>query len=537
MTDPHDNTDTEPLTHGQILTIISGLLLGMLLAALDQTIVSTAMPSIVGDLNGLNHIAWVTTAYLLTATVTTPIWGKLGDLYGRKYLFQAAIVLFLIGSAMAGLSQSMTQLMVFRGVQGLGGGGLIVLAQASIADVVPPRERGKYQGYFGAVFGFSSILGPLIGGFFTDTLTWRWVFYVNIPIGAVALVVTTAVLPNTVARVKPHIDYAGFALLAAAVSGLVLVTTWGGAEHAWGSGTVLGLSAATAVLTVLFALSQRRSAEPVIPLRLFADRTFSLASAISFIVAMAMFGTIIYLPLYLQLVSGASATSSGLIMLPLMAGLLVTSIGSGQLISRTGRYRRFPIAGTALAALGMFLLSTLDEGSSRATAGAYMVVLGAGIGMVMQVTILATQNSVDRADLGTATATVSFFRSVGGSVGVAVFGAVFTSRLATNLTDAFGTAPSGDVSGSLTAIRALPEAAQALYRVAFADALTSVFLLAVPAAGVAFVLTLLLREDPLRTSAEPGGVAAHPTSSSVTSTASPTSSPSRSRTSFLTGRT
>ncbi len=486
------------LSHRQILTILSGLLLGMLLAALDQTIVSTAMPSIVGDLNGLQHIAWVTTAYLLAATVTTPIWGKLGDLYGRKYLFQASIVLFLVGSVLAGLSQSMGQLIVFRAVQGLGGGGLMVLAQASIADVVPPLDRGKYQGLFGAVFGLSSVLGPLIGGFFTDTLSWRWVFYVNLPIGLVALVVTTAVLPNTVARVKPTVDYLGFALLAAAVSSLVLLTTWGGAEYAWGSPTILGLAVATVVLTVAFVLSQRRSPEPAIPLRLFRDRTFGLASAISFIVGLAMFGSIIYLPLYLQLVSGASATGSGLLMLPLMAGLLVASIVSGQRISRTGRYRRFPIMGTALAAVGMYLLSLLDADSPQVQASASMVVLGAGIGLVMQVMVLATQNSVDRADLGVATATVSFFRSVGGSVGVAVFGAIFTSRLAANLSDAFGDdAPEGDVSGSIDAIRSLPAAAQRLYEVAFSDALSSVFLLGVPAVLLAFALTWLLRETPL----------------------------------------
>lgn len=446
---PPDPGGAPALSHKQILTILSGLMLGMLLAALDQTIVSTAMPSIVGDLHGLNHIAWVTTAYLLAATVTTPIWGKLGDLYGRKYLFQASIVLFLVGSALAGLSQSMVQLIAFRAIQGLGGGGLMVLAQASIADVVPPRDRGKYQGYFGAVFGLSSVLGPLIGGFFTDTLSWRWVFYVNVPIGVVALVVTTAVLPNTIAKVKPVIDYVGFALLTAAVSGLVLVTTWGGAQYAWGSPVIVGLSVGTVLLGAVFVLSQRRSPEPVLPLRLFRNRTFTIASAVSFIIGLAMFGSIIYLPLYLQLVSGASATNSGLLMLPLMAGLLVASIVSGQLITKTGHYRPYPIVGTALAAVGMYLL-----------------------------------------------------------------GAIFTSRLATNLTHAFGHAPAGSTRGSLQAIRALPAAAQQLYKVAFSGALTAVFLLAVPAVLLAFALSWLLQETPLRIAqpaAEPAGLDPQPT--------------------------
>jgi EmrB/QacA subfamily drug resistance transporter len=490
------------LSHRQVLTILSGLLLGMLLAALDQTIVSTALPRIVGDLHGLSHIAWVTTAYLLASTVTTPLWGKLGDLFGRKYLFQAAIVIFLVGSALCGTVDSMFQLIMFRGLQGLGAGGLMVLAQASIADIVPPRQRGRYQGYFGAVFGAASVIGPLLGGFLTDQLSWRWIFYVNVPVGIVALVVTTTVLPNTIAKAKPAIDYLGFAVLAAAISCLVLLTTWGGAQYAWGSPVILALIVATVVLLCAFVMLERRATEPVIPLTLFRNRTFDVASAVSFIVGLSMFGAIIYLPLFLQLVSGASATNSGLLMLPLMAGLLVASMASGQVISRTGRYKAFPVTGTAVAAIGMLLLSTMSATTPRLVASAWMVVLGIGLGLVMQVMVLVTQNSVERSDLGVATATVSFFRSVGGSVGVAVFGALFTSGLTRNLSRDLPADVAARLhsvgGGSLQAVATLPPEQRLAYKTAFADALTTVFTYAAPIMVVAFLLTWLLKEIPLR---------------------------------------
>jgi EmrB/QacA subfamily drug resistance transporter len=484
-------------------------MLGMLLAALDQTIVATALPTIVGDLGGLNHLSWVVTAYLLAATVSTPLYGKLGDLYGRKLIFQAAIVIFLAGSVLAGLSQSMGQLIVFRAVQGLGGGGLMVTAQAIIGDVVSPRERGRYMGYFGAVFGGAMVAGPLAGGFFTDHLTWRWVFYINLPLGLAALVVTTLALHAREARVRHRIDYLGAALLAAGVACVVLVTTWGGTEYAWGSSTIVGLGLAAAVLLTAFALVERGAAEPIIPLPLFRNSTFDVASAVSFIIGFAMFGVISFLPLYLQLVTGASATNSGLL-LPLMFGLLGASTLSGQLISRTGRYKLFPVAGTAIATVGMWLLSTMTPTTGRATSTVYMIVVGIGIGLVMQVVILATQNAVDRRDLGIATGTVSFFRSVGGSFGVAVFGAIFTNRLADELARrlpagvlARARAGGGSAVGSLSprALDALPAPLRRGFVEAFSTSLTATFRYAVPCILVAFLVTWLLREQPLRTTA------------------------------------
>jgi EmrB/QacA subfamily drug resistance transporter len=497
--------ETKVYSHRQIMVIMSGLMLGMLLAALDQTIVATALPTIVGDLGGLNHLSWVVTAYLVASTVTTPLYGKFSDIYGRKRTFQFAIVVFLVGSALAGLSQSMIELIAFRGLQGIGAGGLMTLAMTIIGDVVPPRQRGRYQGYMGAVFALASVIGPLLGGFFVDQLSWRWVFYVNIPVGAVALVVTSIVLDLPYTRMVHRIDYAGTVLLVSAVGSILLAVTWGGTQYAWGSPIILALSVVGAILLVAFVAAERRAAEPVLPLHLFRNRVFAVSTATMFIVGLAMFGGIIYLPLFLQVVGRKSATSAGLLLLPLILGIVFTSIVSGRVISRTGRYKAFPVVGMLVMSLGLYLLSTMGPTTTEVSAGVYMVVLGLGLGMVMQVLVLAVQNAVERRDLGTATGAATFLRSMGGSFGVALFGAVLSNRLATNLADMLpgGHLPAGisesTLRGSPKVILSLPPGVRGIVIDAFARSIDTVFLAAVPIALAGFAITLLLRELPLRT--------------------------------------
>ncbi|HEX9378229.1 MAG TPA: MDR family MFS transporter [Gaiellaceae bacterium] len=496
-----------PETQQQRVRVIFGaLILVFLLASLDQTIVSTALPTIVGELGGLQHLSWVVTAYLLASTVSGPLYGKFGDLYGRKVVLQTAIVIFLVGSALCGLSQNMAELISFRALQGLGAGGLIVTAIAVIGDVIPPRDRGRYQGIFGGVFGVSTIIGPLLGGFFVDNLSWRWIFYVNLPIGAVAFVVIGAVFHVRPAPKQHKVDYLGAALLAGGLSAIVLFTSLGGTTWAWDSPEIIALIAIGVVAIGAFVLVESRVPEPILPLSLFRNRTFAVTSAVGFVVGLALFGAVTYLPLYLQIVKGVSPTRSGLQLTPLMLGLLVTSVLSGQLISRWGRYRIFPIIGTAVIAVGMILLSRLGVGTSLWMAALDMVILGLGLGMVMQVLVLAVQNAVDYTNLGVATSGSTMFRSIGGSIGVSLFGAIFSNRLHTELAQRLAPSVHLPSTTSPAAVRALPPPVRDSYVHAVTTALSPIFFVAAVICVVAFVLALLLPDVPLRQTSAAEGI-------------------------------
>jgi EmrB/QacA subfamily drug resistance transporter len=510
------SVDEAPMTHRQILIVFSGLMLGMFLAALDQSVVSTALPTIAGDFHGLNRLTWVVTAYLLTSTASAPLYGKISDLYGRKKIFQFAIVLFLAASALAGLSQNMNELIAFRGLQGIGAGGLMVLAMSIIGDIVPPSQRGRYQGYFGAVFGVASVAGPLIGGFLVQSISWRWIFYINLPIGAAALVVTSIVLHDRSERRKHSIDYAGSLLLVAGVSSLLLVTTLGGSPdgygYPWASPQIIAMIVIGIAFIVAFVVREMTAIEPIVPMYLFRLRVFTASNAAGFVIGIAMFGAIIYLPVYLQVVKGVSPTISGLLLLPLMVGLLGASIGAGQIITRRGRYRIFPIAGTLITTVGMALLAFLSPSTSYEMISLDLFVVGVGIGLVMQVLVLAIQNGVDYKDLGTATSLSSFFRSMGGAFGTAILGAILTDRLDGNLRAALPASArphlkviAQAIVGSPALIKKLPPLWHEGAIQAYVHSIDTVFVVAIPIAFLAFLAALAMPEIRLRSTVGSGG--------------------------------
>jgi len=498
MTEPAETqTNPAPEPVQSVRLIISSVAVMLLLAALDQTIVSTALPTIVSDLGGLDHLSWVVTAYLLTSTVTAPLYGKLGDLYGRKVMMQTSVTLFLVGSVLSGMAGSMDFLIGARALQGVGGGGLFVLALTVIGDVIPPRERGKIQGVFGGVFGLSSVAGPLLGGFFVDNLSWHWIFYINLPLGLLALAVFAIAFKPRGQRHKHKIDYLGAALLTGSLSATVLFTSLAGRTFAWDSAFVVSMIALAALGAVAFLLVEARASEPVLPLSLFRYNNFWVMSIVGALVGGAMFGGIVFIPLYLQVAKGVSPTGSGLQMIPLMLGILTGSIGAGQIMGYTGYYRRLPLIGTLVLTLGMLWLTRLQPDTPSLVVMAMMATIGVGIGPTMSVGVAAIQNAVPRDMLGVGTAGLTLFRQIGGSIGVALLGALFSNQLSQNLASFMpaGTGAGGRMNAA--SVAQLPPEIRTQVLNAFTDAMHPVFLVGAGAAFLAFLLTWALRHKPL----------------------------------------
>ncbi|MFF8771343.1 MDR family MFS transporter [Kitasatospora sp. NPDC015120] len=502
--------EEQPRSAREIRLVMIGLVVTMLLAMLDGLIVGTAMPTIVGELGGAEHLSWVVTSYTLATAASTPIWGKLGDMYGRKGTFLTSIVIFLAGSALSGLSQDMNELIGFRALQGLGAGGLMVGVMSIMGALVPPRDRGKYQGMFAAVMALATIGGPLVGGFITDHLNWRWTFYINLPLGAVALAVVIVTLKLPKVRSKARIDYLGAVLLTTGITSLTLITTWGGQEYDWGSKQILGLTALAAATLIGFCYVEQRVQEPMLPLSLFRNLNFTLVSVIGFVVGFVMFGSTVFLPLYQQTVQGASATNSGLLLMPMMFGMLVISLVVGQAVTKTGKYRIYPIIGTVVMTAGMVLLSTLSTDTSGFVSACWMVVLGAGMGFLMQITMLVAQNSVELKDMGVASSTATLFRTIGGSFGVALFGALFNNRVTETMNERLGSAAgAGSAQGgdpaqlSPAALKALPAPVQDAYHHAVANGMHTVFLWGAAVAVIAVAAAVFMREVPLRGAGTP----------------------------------